>query len=179
MNGSVKLNTRVRFAFFWIFVLAALSLSSAETVKTSDSTQDKPTAGPSDVIKDFPALKWEMGFKDVVAVITKSGASPATFNNNEIAWDGKFSGTAGRATVRTNESGISQMGVLLYCAEKQDKVFADLQRALSEKYGDIASESDTSLDLSKLWKPGKQIVVELRKVKDPDSPVITLQWVHE
>lgn len=137
---------------------------------------------PSDLFPDFPQLRWGMNLQEAKEAIEKAGAHPlvSKSDKNQLTWDGKFGGMDGRATLLfKKEYGIYEIAVLVYALDKRQEVFAQMSRKIGEKHGDAKEASDTSIDTSQLWRLKNGFVIELRLIKDVDSPVVDVHWVKE
>ena len=135
---------------------------------------------PSDIFPNFPALEWGMNIQEAVDAVKRTGANPlvSKSDKNQMTWDGKFGGMDGRATVLFEEgSGVRQVGVIVQAFDKRQEVFEQLSRKISDRHGEAKETSDTSVDTSKVWRLKDGFVIELRLIKDDDSPVIDVHWV--
>jgi hypothetical protein len=176
-GDCVRLNRKV---VGLILLLACVSPARPAVVTGVQANVEAKMIGPSDIFKDFPALRWGMSIKEVGDAVKKAGANPlvSRSDKNQLTWDGKFGGMDGRATVICEKgSGVRQMGVIVHAFEKQRELFEQLSRKISERHGDAKEVSDTSVDTSKVWRLKDGFVIELRLIKDDDSPVIDIHWV--
>lgn len=138
--------------------------------------------GPSDLFSDFPALEWGMSIEEARAAVEKAGAHPLVSRSDEgqLTWDGKFGGMDGRATVIFKKgTGIYEIAVIAYAYDKRQEVFERFLRKLVDRHGEAKETSDTSTDTSKVWRLKNGFAIELRLIKDDDSPVIDVHWVKE
>ena len=136
--------------------------------------------GPSDIFADFPALEWGMKIREVADAVKKAGANPlvSKSDKSQLTWDGKFGGMDGRATIIfDNGSGVRQIALIVYALDRQREVFEQFSRKIGDRHGDSKEVSDTSVDTSKVWRLKDGFVIELRLIKDDDSPVIDVHWV--
>jgi len=62
---------------------------------------------------------------------------------------------------------------------KHREVFESWLKKLVEKQGAATEEQDNSVALSKVWRLKNGFVVELRSVKDEQSPIVDVHWVKE
>ena len=136
---------------------------------------------PSDLIPDFPAVAWEMSFEDARRAIEKAGARPVRAREgdvSELVWTGKFRGMDGRARVHFREGGgLDDVVVGVYAFERRGEVFDAWLRRLTERHGKPNEESDNEVSTSKVWRLRNGFVIELRSLKDPNSPVVDIHWV--
>lgn len=136
---------------------------------------------PSDFFRDFPAVTWGMSFADARRAIEKAGARPVRAHErdvSELVWTEKFEGMDGRARVHFKEgAGLDDVAVGVYAFEKRVEVFESWLRRLTERHGKPNEESDNEVSTSKVWRLKNGFVVELRSLKDPNSPVVDIHWV--
>ncbi len=136
---------------------------------------------PGELFAGFPGLRLGMSLQEARAEAEKAGVRPVVSGDGaRMTWDGKFGGMDGRATALFKKGdGLWEMAVLVYAFEKRQEVFAQLSGRIADRHGDAKEVSETSVDTSKVWRPKGGVVVELRLVKDDDSPVIDVHWVKE
>lgn len=136
---------------------------------------------PSDLFKDFPAIKWGMSFKDVKAAIEKTGARAVRATKDDetqLVWTSTFNGMEGRARVYFKEgAGAIDVVVGVYAYDKQKDVFDEWLKKLNERHGAATEISDNSISLSHVWRLKNGFVIELRSLKDVNSPVVDIHWV--
>lgn len=136
---------------------------------------------PSDFFRDFPAVGWGMSFEDAKRAIEKTGARPVRVrltDVSELVWTGKFEGMDGRARVHFGERGsLHDVVVGVYAFERRGQVFDAWLRRLTERHGKPSEESDNEVSTSKVWRLRNGFVIELRSLKDPNSPVVDIHWV--
>lgn len=136
---------------------------------------------PSDFFPDFPAVSWGMSFADARRAIEKAGARPVRAHErdvSELVWTGKFEGMDGRARVYFGERGqLHDVAVGVYAFERRAEVFGAWLRRLTERHGKPSEESDNEISTSKVWRLKNGFVIELRSLKDPNSPVVDIHWV--
>ena len=162
-----------RFLLLSIFI----TIGSLFTISPA---QGKDSPHPLQFIKDFPIIKWGMTFDETKSAISKTGAYPVSIIKTEIAWDGKFGDKFGRATVLLNEEGrVNQISLVLYGMDKLEELYKNWSDNFTKKYGKTNQKSENKYSVSLVWKLKDKISVELRKIKDPDSPVININWVKE
>lgn len=146
----------------------------------SDSDEVKMLE-PSDFFRDFPAVGWGMSFEDARRAIEKAGARPVRARRrdvSELVWTGKFEGMDGRARVHFGERGsLYDVAVGVYAFERRGEVFDAWLRRLTGRHGKPAEESDDEISTSKVWRLRNGFVIELRSLKDPNSPVVDIHWV--
>jgi len=177
---------KLKYSSLPIILLLLLEVINGQSNSTQsfvpiNINQGKNIPHPSQFIKAFPAVKWGMDFKDTKELIKKSGANPVSIIKTEIAWDNKFGNTFGRATVLLDEKseGVNQISLVLYGMEKLENLYTEWREKLIKKYGKISEKSDNSFSTSLVWRLKEKFAVELRKIKDPGSSVINLNWVKE
>ena len=61
--------------------------------------------------------------------------------------------------------------------DKRPEIYEKLKKRISEKHGAPDTSEETGIDISNLWKLKNGYVLELRSIKDEDSPVIDIHWV--
>lgn len=136
---------------------------------------------PSDLFPHFPELRWKMSLQAAKDAVEKTGAHPFASGGAEhrLTWDGKFGEMDGRATILFKEgSGLYEIAVIVYALDKRQEVFEQMSRRISDRHGEAKEVSDTSVDTSKLWRLKDGTAIELRLIKDEDSPVIDVHWVR-
>ncbi|HYO98648.1 MAG TPA: hypothetical protein VER76_00365 [Pyrinomonadaceae bacterium] len=156
--------------------------ASVATGSTAPQSDDAQMIQPSDIFQNFPELKWGMSFKDARKAIEKTGVSPVGFKNyeTELAWDAEFNNMRGRGGVHFREgAGLSEIVVGVYAFEKQKEVFEAWQKKIVERHGAANESSDTEVSVSKVWRLKNKFVIELRSLKDVNSPVVDVHWVKE
>jgi hypothetical protein len=183
MKSSLKLVG----LFSLLLCLSATLRVTAARGQSPDAAATKPDADevkmlqPSDFFRDFPAVTWGMSFADARRAIEKAGARPVRAHErdvSEMVWTGKFAGMDGRARVHFREGGgLDDVAVGVYAFEKRAEVFASWLRRLTERHGKAAEESDNETYTSKVWRLKNGFVIELRTLKDPNSPVVDIHWV--
>jgi hypothetical protein len=190
-NGeSIGMRFKRTFIIFLVFpvclsltiqVPAALhgQVSGAGSSAKSRAAEDRMLQ-PSDIFQDFPEIGWEMSFQDVKKAVEKTGAHPVGFKNSEteLAWDSTFNDMKGRGTVLFREGGgVYEIAVIVYAMEKRKEVFEQMMKKVIERHGAAHEEADTSIDTSKVWRLKNGFVIELRLLKDDNSPVVDIHWV--
>jgi hypothetical protein len=161
---------------------AVASRASVVTKSSASSADEDRMLEPSDLFRDFPEIKLGMSFPDARQAIEKTGAHPVAFRNakTELAWDGTFDGVSGRATVLFKEAaGAYEIAVIAHASDERGEVFARWLKLIVEKHGAPKEDQDTSVDTSKVWRLKDGVALELRLIKDDDSPVIDIHWVKE
>lgn len=138
---------------------------------------------PSELFRDFPRLAWGMKFQDAWGALEKGGARPVRgFRDaeTEIRWEGTFGGMRGRGGAHFREgAGLDEIVVGVYAFERQRAVFEEWLKKLTERHGAPAESQDTSILVSKVWRLKGGFAVELRSLKDSESPVVDIHWVRE
>lgn len=173
----------MRCLVFIISFACAFQAASALTVQASGAliADEEPMLQPADLFKDFPEIKWGMSFKDVKSAIEKSGAHPVRATKDDetqLVWTNTFNGLEGRARVYFKEGeGAIDVVVGVYAYDKQKDVFESWLKKLVEKHGASKEISDNSISLSHVWRLKNGFVIELRSLKDPESPVVDIHWV--
>lgn len=144
---------------------------------------EEPMLQPSDLFKDFPDIKWGMSFQDVKRAIEKTGARPVRASKDDetqLVWVNTFNGMEGRARVYFKEgAGAIDVVVGVYAYDKQKEVFEAWLKKLIEKHGAAKETLDSSISISHVWRLKNGFVIELRSLKDTDSPVVDIHWVKE
>ena len=159
-------------------VVAGQKVSAGGEAKTSG--EEVRMIQPSEVFRDFPDIKWEMSFQDVKKAIEKAGANPVSLSGSktEIAWDGTFNGIAGRGTVLFREDGsMFEIAVITYALEKRKDVYEAFLKKLEERHGATKETSDDSVATSNVWRLKNGFAIEVRVLKDENSPVVDIHWV--
>ena len=150
---------------------------------TKPSGDESPMLQPSDFFRDFPELKWGMSFQDAKRAIEKTGARPVRAfkdDETELVWTATFEGMSGRARIHFKEGGgADDIAVGVYAYEKQRDVFEAWLKKLTARHGAAKEGSDNSILVSKVWRLKNGFVIELRSLKDVNSPVVDIHWVKE
>jgi hypothetical protein len=180
--------------FEWVFGILIMLLAcgcapavlvgqaSGPSSVTKLAAEEVEMLQPSDLFPDFPGLRWEMSLQEAKETVEKAGAHPIVSGGAErrLTWDGKFGGMDGRATILfKKDSGIYEIAVLVYALDKRQEVFAQMSRKIGNRHGETKEVSDTSIDTSKVWRLKNGFTIELRLIKDDDSPVVDVHWVRE
>lgn len=134
---------------------------------------------PSDLFTDFPEVRLGMSFPGAKKALEKSGAHPVAFRNveTELAWEGTFDDMNGRGTILFKaDTEAYELGVVVYAMDKRGEVFEQWLKTISERHGAPTGEEDNSPASSKLWKLKNRVAIELRLLKDEDSPVVDIHW---
>ncbi|HEV2705479.1 MAG TPA: hypothetical protein VGV59_06115 [Pyrinomonadaceae bacterium] len=167
-----------------LLCVMCLSLSLQGTGSASKLTANEGgMLEPSELFKDFPQIKWGMSFRDVKQAIEKTGAHPVRplkDAETELVWLGTFDGIRGRASARFTEgAGLTEVVVGVFPEGRQGEVFAAWLKKLVERQGAAQEEEDNSVAVSKVWRLKNRFAVELRSVKDDESPIVDVHWVKE
>ena len=148
---------------------------------TGSQSGDEQMIQPSDIFEKFPELKWGMSFKDAKKAIEKTGVTPVGFKGQEteLAWDAEFNGMRGRGGLHFGEgaAGLNDIVIGVYAFEKQKEVFEAWLKKLTERHGASKEVSDTEVSISHVWRLKNNFVIELRSLKDVNSPVVDVHWV--
>jgi len=134
---------------------------------------------PSDLFNDFPTLKFGMSFADAKKAVAAAGAQPmgSETKQTELTWDGKFSGMNGRATLLFKEGvGLWEIAVVVTAMDKRREVFDTWTKKISEKVGTPA-HAESMDHVENKWDLKDMVELELRLIKDDDSPVVDIHWV--
>jgi hypothetical protein len=180
MRDRQKLNRYLVFIVCLSFIFQAgmplpVPASGALTDETATMIQ------PADLFKDFPEIKWGMSFQDVKRAIEKTGARPVRATKDDetqLVWTGTFNGMEGRARVYFKEGeGAIDVVVGVYAYDKQKEVFEAWLKRLNEKHGAAQETTDNTISISHVWRLKNGFVIELRSLKDINSPVVDIHWV--
>ncbi len=137
------------------------------------------TIQPADFFPDFPKLKFGMKSAEAKKAVEATGVRAASPVSTQVVWNGVFDKIDGRATLIFNDDGaLFQIAVVVYAMEKRAEVFEAWSRRIVEKHGKVTSESVTEDVTSRLWNIDG-VLLELRLIKDVNSPVIDIRWVKE
>jgi hypothetical protein len=176
----------MRRLVFIVCFACVFQAADASAIQSSQSSGrqvggDEPMLQPSDLFKDFPEIKWGMGFQDVKRAIEKTGARPVRATKDDetqLVWTGTFNSLEGRARVYfEKEAGAIDVVVGVYAYDKQKEVFETWLKKLTEKHGAAKETSDNSISVSHVWRLKNGFVIELRSLKDVNSPVVDIHWV--
>lgn len=169
-----------------LLLCLAAATTAARAQSPDASARAKPDAAevkmlePSDLFADFPAVAWGMSFADARRAIEKAGARPVRAHKDdvsELVWTGKFDGMDGRARAHFTEGGeLDDVVVGVYAFERRAAVFDSWLRRLTGRHGKPSEESDNEISISKVWRLANGFVIELRSLKDPNSPVVDIHW---
>lgn len=178
---------RTFMSFFVLLVTFSFAVRSGSALTNEWSRRNRGLPNqeamlqPSDLFRNFPQIKWGMSFAEAKSAIEQAGVRPVGLGNDktELAWDGKFDGLSGRGTVLFKEgAGVYEIAVIAYAMEKQQEVFLAWQKKVTERHGP-AKEAEDNIAISNVWKLKDGFVIELRSIKDVNSPVIDIHWVRE
>ena len=175
----------MRCLVFIVCLACAFQAASALGVQTPDAPVNKqaPMLEPSDLFKEFPEIKWGMTSQEVRKAIERTGSRPARQTKGdepELVWWSTFNGMEGRARVYFKEgAGAVDLVVGVYAYEKQKEVFEAWLQKLNERHGAAQETSDNSIYISHVWRLKNNFVIELRSLKDINSPVVDIHWVKE
>lgn len=167
------------YLFFVVQILTANAQKLSADAGAKPSDAENEMLQPTDLFIDFPAVDWTMTYDDAKKAVEKKSAYPTGGRvDSELAWDGKFNGMDGRGTIFFKDSkSISQIGAIIYAMAKRRELFDQLAKKITEKHGVPEMDEETSVDISKLWKLKNNYTIELRLIKDDNSPVIEIHWV--
>jgi hypothetical protein len=147
----------------------------------ASSVKQAPMLQPSDLFTDFPKIKWGMSFELAKKAIEKTGGHPVRASKDderELVWLSTFDGMSGRARVYFKKgAGAIDVVVGVYAYDRQQAVFEAWLKKLNERHGASKEVSDNSISLSHVWRLKNGFVIELRSLKDADSPVVDIHWV--
>lgn len=170
----------VSFAVHAPAALGGRASGAVAQTRTSADDEDRMLQ-PSDVFQNFPELKWGMSFADAKKAIEKTGARPVRASKDDetqLVWVGTFNGMEGRARVYFGEgAGAVDVVVGVYAYDKRKDVFEAWLKKLTDRHGAATEESDNSITISKVWRLKNGFVIELRLLKDDNSPVVDIHWV--
>jgi hypothetical protein len=175
----------IRGLVFIVCFASAFQMADALVVSASGASiaDEEPMLQPADLFKDFPHIKWGMSFPDVKRAIENTGAHPVRASKDderELVWLSTFNGMDGRARVYFKKgAGAIDVVVGVYAYDKQREVFETWLKKLKEKHGAATETTDNSIYLSHVWRLKNGFVIELRSLKDTDSPVVDIHWVKE
>lgn len=145
----------------------------------TSQAQANDTIQPADFFPDFPKLKFGMRVADAKKEVEVTGTRAASPVNTQVVWTGLFDKMDGRATAVFNDDGaLFQIAVVVYAMEKRAEVFEAWSNRIVEKHGKVTSESVTEDVTSRLWNLDG-VLLELRLIKDANSPVVDIRWVKE
>ena len=180
MRAGQKLNRCLVFIVCLSFIFQA---GMKFHVQASGAlTDDEATMlQPAELFKDFPEIKWGMSFQDVKRAIEKTGARPVRATKDDetqLVWTNTFNGMEGRARVYfEKDKGAIDVVVGVYAYDKQKEVFESWLKKLNEKHGAAQETTDNSISISHVWRLKNGFVIELRSLKDTNSPVVDIHWV--
>lgn len=180
MKGTSELRKFLALLLFAVSLCCCAAVA-AVSIGPQDRMDDQPSIQPSDFFVAFPDLRFGMSFPEAKKLIEKTGASPVAFGSSqsELTWDAAFNKMNGRATVFFKDAeGLSEIAVLVYAMDKRRELFEEWSKKILEKQG-APTESDTSQATSRLWKLKTGFTIELRLIKDENSPVVDIHWVKE
>lgn len=159
----------------------SLPISAERAAQKNPTADQAPMAQPSDFVTDFPEIKWEMNFAEVKKAIEKAGAHPIGYKKaqTELAWDATYSGMTSRGTVlfKEDDGAMWEIAIIVYAMDKRQELFRAWEKKLVDKHGPPKEVQDTGIDTSKVWRLKNGFAIELRLLKDDNSPVIDLHWV--
>jgi hypothetical protein len=181
MRACQKLNRYVVFIVCLSFIFQAGKELRAQSSGAPTGDPAATMLQPSDLFKDFPDIKWGMSFQEVKRAIEKTGARPVRASKDderELVWLSTFNGFDGRARVYFKEgAGAIDVVVGVYAYDKQKEVFEAWLKKLNEKHGAAQETTDNSIYISHVWRLKNGFVIELRSLKDVNSPVVDIHWV--
>jgi hypothetical protein len=165
-------------------IVSAWTVTTGQTVgagsEAKTSGEEVRMLQPSEVFRDFPEIRWEMSFEEVKKAIEKSGGRPVGFKDSktELAWEGTFNGITGRGTVLFRDDGsMFEIAVITYAMEKRKSVYESFLKKLEERHGATKEKEDDSIATSKVWRLKNGFAIEVRLLKDENSPVVDIHWV--
>ncbi|HJQ24765.1 MAG TPA: hypothetical protein VKA60_12685 [Blastocatellia bacterium] len=134
---------------------------------------------PSDLFPGFPQIHWGMSFNDARRAVERTGLRGVGSNpaKTELAWDIAYKSLKGRGTVLFKEgTGAYEIAVVVYAFDQRRAIFDEWKKQITERHG-AANEVDNRVSTSELWRLKNGFTLELRLVKDDDSPVVEIHWV--
>lgn len=166
------------------FILSFLILCGFFILQTSSGLasevnrfDEKRSIQPSDFFPDFPDLKFGMSFVEAKKALEKAGIRAVAPVKSQLVWDGTFNQMAGRGTlVFDDDQRLFQISAVISAMEKRKEVFEDWSKRIVEKHGK-PTELDNEDVTSRLWKLNDGVMLELKLVKDDNSPVLDIRWV--
>jgi hypothetical protein len=167
-----------KFISLLVFLLC-FSCLKAETAGYAGQAQ---MLQPKDLFRNFPEIRWGMSFHEAKKVIEKTGRHPVGLRDTEteLVWDGTFNEMNGRSTVLFKEGkGAYEIAVIVYAMEKRQAVFEQWTKKITDKHGVAKAVEDNSIATSRVWKLPNGFAIELRLLKDDNSPVVDLHWVKQ
>jgi hypothetical protein len=172
----------MRCLVFIVCFACAFQAANAIAIQQSSklAVDDEPMLQPSDLFKDFPEIKWGMSFQDVKRAIEKTGARAVRATKDDetqLVWVSTFNGMDGRARVYFEKGAAIDVVVGVYAYDKQKAVFDEWLKKLNEKHGASKEVSDDTISISHVWRLKNGFVIELRSLKDTESPVVDIHWV--
>ncbi|HEX8423237.1 MAG TPA: hypothetical protein VF634_07495, partial [Pyrinomonadaceae bacterium] len=185
---ETRMRTYQKFTRCFVFIVCfagTFQAANAPAVQSSGAlTVDGETMlQPADLFKDFPEISWGMSFQDVKRAIEKTGAHPVRAtkdDESQLVWVSTFNGLEGRARVYFKEgAGAIDVVVGVYAYDRQREVFGAWSKKLNEKHGAAQETTDDSISISHVWRLKNGFAIELRSLKDPQSPVVDIHWVKE
>jgi hypothetical protein len=184
MRIGTKLIIFLILLAYYSFIANGANVTNGDgTLKLAQETHlfdDSQMLQPADLFQDFPEINWDMSWAETYMAIEKMGFNPIAFKKTqtELAWNGKFGGMDGRGTVLFKENGrMYEIAVIIYALDKRKEMFEQLKMKIEKKHGAAKEGQDTSIATSKVWKLKNGYIIELRLIKDDDSPVIDIHWV--
>jgi hypothetical protein len=142
-------------------------------------TRVEDTVQPSELFSNFPALKFGMTFAEAKKAVAATGALPMgnDTRQTEMTWDGKFSDMNGRATLLFKEgAGLWEIAVVVTAMDKRREVFDAWTRKVSDKVGTPA-HAESMDHIENKWDLKDMVELEIRLIKDDESPVVDIHWV--
>ena len=142
-------------------------------------SQAQESVQPNDIFKNFPSLKFGMTFDDARKAVAAMGAQPLGNESRkaELTWDGKFNEMNGRATLLFKEGvGLWEIAVVVYAMDKRHELFDEWTKKISDKLG-TAAHAESMDHISNKWDLKDSMEIELRLIKDDESPVVDIHWV--
>ena len=163
----------------WLSIAMVLVASLLRTQPVQAVSVNDDSVQPSDFFKDFPAVKFGMSFADAKKAVAAAGAVPlgSEQRQTELTWDGKFNDMSGRATLLFKDGvGLWEIAVVLNAMDKRREVFDAWSKKISDKVGTPA-HAESMDHISRKWDLADKVEIELRLIKDDESPVVDIHWV--
>jgi hypothetical protein len=184
----------MKFNSYLVLLVAAMLVASicARTTRIANAAadlvissrlqhQDKKSVVPQDIFPDFPVLSWGTTFPKAKETVEATGTKPVRpFKDSEaeLNWDGKFDGLSGRASLRFEEkSGLNEIVIVVFALDKRTELFERWSSTLKERLGPPDEQQDNSISVSQVWRLKDGVAIELRTLKDANSPIVDVHWV--
>ncbi|MCP9848610.1 hypothetical protein [Cyanobium sp. Morenito 9A2] len=134
---------------------------------------------PNALFAGFPAVSFGLPFAAARLAIERNGARPASFGADtiELAWDGRFAGHDGRATLLFAPGyGLRPISLLLQAPRGGDRWFERFGAQIAARQGAADQRILSSLDRTLTWPARAGVVVSLRQTL-PAPQTLVLSWI--